>query len=153
MAIFKDALNAIQSLPGILAHLAESHERLSQSIQEGRTGAHAMEVLAERVAELERERGTFLAEVEALVTRAEAKMSAARGAEERARGMVNRAERLRNQIEDGDEEGIDPFVVAGNQFQERNGGGGPEGGVSDLRPDVGLPRNGKDAARAAKFGG
>lgn len=126
--------------------------QLSESLQEARSDVASILTLSDRVASLEGDVHAVVAEAEALIVRAESHLKAARGAEERARGMVNRARALRDDDDEGDEEGADPFLEAGLEFQERNAVGGPAGGVQDVRGSVDLPLDGKALARAAKFG-
>lgn len=148
MGKIKDALDALSALPEWVQILAGELAQLRELVAE--RGGHPDQLEA-RVTDLERNIHNVLAEAESLIQRAESQLKSARSAEERARGMENRARKLTESVE-GDEEGEDPFVQAGLQFQAGHGGRGPEGGLQDLRPDVGVPRNGKDAARQAKFG-
>lgn len=141
---FKAALEALITIPALLASLAEA-------VQEAASGPRRDDDLAQRVAALERERASVLAEAEALITRAESRFGAARASEERSRGMLKRAEALAG-VEDGDEESEDPFEAYGDLFQRSYGAGGQEDGVQPVPPGV-APVSGKDLARAMKWGG
>lgn len=152
MGRFSDALDALCQIPRAVGETGASVDRLTQSVQEARSVLPATHALSERLEELERAYTRILGEVEVLVDRAESKLAAARGAEERARGMQNRAEKLRESVE-GDEAGEEPLDYIRSYIQAGDDPGGQENGVPDLRGGVDVPRHGKEAAKAFKWGG
>lgn len=148
MGRITEAVAAICAIPGKLDGIVLSLERASQIVQEARTDHDATATLAERTEALERAHTRLLGEVEVMVDRAESKLAAARGAEERARGMERRAEEHRRAVE-GDEEGAEPIDAIRAYAAPGDDQGGAEEGVPDVRRDLDLPGNGREAGKAA----
>ena len=148
-------IRAIKQLPDLLRQIVGRLDRVSQILQEGLGGLPEGQHIADRLAALEGRIERVQGEAEAMITRAEGKFSAARAAEERARGMERRAQKLTEELEDGDSEGLEGLEEWAELVQGSHGPGSEAGGMPDVRGDLGVPRNGrasqKEAAKAMKY--
>lgn len=141
--MFRRFRATLEALQGIAAAIEDSNEIARNSLEGLTTDAH----LSGRVDELERARGKWEADVEAVFLKADAKLKASNNAESRARTMLNHAEKFAPEDRPEGEEGIEPepYEVYGGDAE-----GVEEAGVQPVH--VGVEISPKARAMRHKFG-
>jgi len=120
--------------------LRESVDRLTAAVQEIADSQSVSGLSEERLADLERTRALWEAEIEALVLKAEGSYKSASNAEARARTMEKHVEKQ-----------LDPFGGEGEEIPEAVPAGDVEGGEEDGVPPVYLDVAEDDKTRALRM--